>query len=287
MSPLRVKFIGTPVITYVRRYAPPLLILASSLIAGCGGLSAPAEGPRASLAAGPASRAPVSVNSPLSPAAEIRGQKIDGPAPLASDAPRVGPPAAGQVVAEDYRIGPQDLIEVQVYGLEGLKREVRVNSRGVISLPLIGTVALGGLTAQEGEELITMKYEKDYLRNPQVSLFIKEFTSQRITIEGAVNKPGVFPIKGQTSLLQALAIAGGGAAMSDMTAIMLFRVENGTKKTMKYDITKIRSGVMEDPMLMNDDLVVVNRSEARTALKDSLFRDILDTLNPFSYIKPY
>ncbi len=139
MSPLRVKFIGTPVITYVRRYAPPLLILASSLIAGCGGLSAPAEGPRASLAAGPASRAPVSVNSPLSPAAEIRGQKIDGPAPLASDAPRVGPPAAGQVVAEDYRIGPQDLIEVQVYGLEGLKREVRVNSRGVISLPLIGT----------------------------------------------------------------------------------------------------------------------------------------------------
>ena len=55
---------------------------------------------------------------------------------------------------------------------------------------------------------MTALYEKDYLRNPQVSIFIKEFTSQRITIEGAVNKPGVYPIKGQTSLLQAIAIAG-------------------------------------------------------------------------------
>jgi len=133
------------------------------------------------------------------------------------------------------------------------------------SLPLIGTVALGGLTAQEGEELITLKYEKDYLKNPQVSLFIKEFTSQRITVEGAVNKPGVFPIKGQTSLLQALAIAGGGAALSDLTAVMLFRVENGSKKSLKYDISKIRAGRGGRPMLMNDDLVVVNRSSSRSA----------------------
>lgn len=240
-------------------------------------MSAPADPPRSSIA----------TNIPSAPAADVPRQTADGPAPLAPDAPRVAPPAPGQTIAEDYRIGPQDLIEVQVYGLEGLKREVRVNTRGVISLPLIGTVALGGLTAQEGEALITARYEKDFLRNPQVSLFIKEFTSQRITIEGAVNRPGVFPIKGQTSLLQALAIAGGGAAMSDMSAVMLFRVENGNKKSIKYDVGRIRSGELEDPVLMNDDLVVVNRSAARTALKDSLFRDILDTINPFNYLRPY
>lgn len=231
-------------------------------------MATPGDSPRGSVAA----------NAPQ--------QTTNGPAPLAPDAPRVGAPAAGQTVAEDYRIGPQDLLEVQVYGLEGLKREVRVNSHGVISLPLIGIVALGGLTAQEGEELITMKYEKDYLKNPQVSLFIKEFTSQRISVEGAVNKPGVFPIKGQTSLLQALAIAGGGAPMSDMTSVVLFRVENGAKKTTKYDVTRIRAGELEDPMLVNDDLVVVNRSAARTALRDSLFGDILNTINPFNYIRP-
>lgn len=242
----------------MKRPSLPILILATTLFAGCGS----------------------------APPADVRSPRSDGPPSLALDAPRVGPPAAGQTAAEDYRIGPQDLIEVQVYGLENLKREVRVNSRGVISLPLIGTVVLGGLTAQEGEELITTMYEKDYLRNPQVSLFIKEFTSQRITIEGAVNRPGVFPIKGQTSLLQALAIAGGGAALSDMTAVMLFRVENGAKKTIKYDVGKIRSGELDDPILMNDDLVVVNRSAARTALRDSLFGDILNTINPFNYIRP-
>ncbi len=230
--------------------------------------------------------APVAVNIPPQPPVEPATKASDGPAPLAPDAPRVGPPPAGQAVAEDYRIGPQDLIEVQVYGLEDLKREVRVNSRGMISLPLIGPVSLSGLTSQEAEELIKSKYEKDYLRNPQVSLFIKEFTSQRITVEGAVNRPGVFPIKGQTSLLQALAIAGGGAAMSDMAEVMLFRVENGARKATKFDVGKIRTGELPDPVLMNDDLVVVNRSPARTALKDSLFRDILETINPFSYMKP-
>lgn len=222
------------------------------------------------------------------PPGEQRSMKNDGPASLALDAPRVAAPVAGQPApAEDYKIGPQDLIEVQVYGLEGLKREVRVNSHGVISLPLIGSVTVGGMTAQQAEELITAKYEKDFLRNPQVSLFMKEFTNQRITIEGAVVRPGVFPIKGQTTLLQALAIAGGGGPLSDMTAVMLFRNENGTKKSQKFDVDRIRAGEMDDPVLLNDDLVVVNRSAARTALKDSLFRDILDTLNPFTYIRPY
>ena len=131
---------------------------------------------------------------------------------------------------------------------------------------------------------MTALYEKDYLRNPQVSIFIKEFTSQRITVEGAVNKPGVYPIKGQTSLLQAIAIAGGQGQLSDMSQVMLFRAEKGEKKSMKYDVVRIRAGEIEDPVLVNDDVVVVNRSASRAALKDSLFRDVLDMINPFSYI---
>ena len=77
---------------------------------------------------------------------------------------------------------------------------------------LLGQVSLGGLTAQGAEERLTAMYEKDYLRNPQVSVFIKEFTSQRITVEGAVGNPGIFPIKGQTSLLQAIAAEEAGAS---------------------------------------------------------------------------
>jgi polysaccharide export outer membrane protein len=222
--------------------------------------------------------------APLAASAPLKTERV---LPVDPNAPRVGPPPAGQAVSEDYRIGPQDLLEIQVYGLEQLKREVRVNSKGVVTLPLVGTLQVGGLTSQEAEEMIRTAYEKDYLRNPQVSLFIKEYTSQRITVEGAVNRPGVYPIKGQTSLLQAIAIAGGQGQLSDMTQVLLFRAANGEKKQMKFDVVKIRSGELEDPMLVNDDVVVVNRSGARAALKDSLFRDILDTLNPFTYIRPY
>jgi polysaccharide export outer membrane protein len=232
---------------------------------------------------------PVATNSLSNRAADARPQNGAGPtaiSPISPDTPRTGPPPDGQAIPEDYKIGPQDLIEVQVYGIDGLRREVRVNSRGVISLALIGAVNVGGLTAQEAEERLTAAYEKDYLRNPQVSVFIKEFTSQRITVDGAVGHPGVFPIKGQTSLLQAIAIAGGGAAMSDLEQVLLFRFENGQRTMVKYDVVKIRKGELPDPILLNDDLVVVNRSAARAALKDSLFRDILDTLNPFSYMKP-
>jgi polysaccharide biosynthesis/export protein len=252
-----------------------LFMFAISLFAGIS-LAAPPDVPPA----------PVAVNIPPARPVDARLPEGGGPATISADTPRTGPPPVGQTVPEDYRIGPQDLIEIQVYGIEGLRREVRVNSRGVISLALIGAVNLGGLTAQEAEELLTAKYEKDYLRNPQVSVFIKEFTSQRITVEGAVGHPGIFPIKGQTSLLQAIAMAGGGAAMSDMTEVLVFRVENGAKKMVKHDVVKIRTGELPDPVLMNDDLVVVNRSAARAALKDSLFRDILETLNPFSYMKP-
>ena len=176
---------------------------------------------------------------------------------------------------------------MQVYAIEGLKREVRVNSRGIISLPLIGPVTVGGLTSQEAEALIASMYEKDYIREPHVTLFIKEFTSQRITIEGAVNKPGVYPIRGQTTLLQAIAIAGGQGGLSDMTEVMLFRTEKGQKQTRKYDVIKIRAGEVEDPVLANDDVVVVKRSEQRVIMKDSLFRDFLDAINPFNYIRPF
>jgi polysaccharide export outer membrane protein len=241
-------------------------------------------GPAATPATG-ASAPPVAVNAPGNPAAGAPQAKAgSGPAPITPDAPRVGPPVAGQVVADDYRVGPQDLIEIQVFGIDNLRREVRVNSRGAISLPLIGTLIVGGLTAQEAEALIAAKYEKDFLQDPQVSVFIKEFTSQRITVEGAVNKPGIYPIRGQTTLLQAIAIAGGQGQIADLGEIMVYRIEGGEKKIYKHDLLKIRAGETEDPTLVNDDVVVVKRSPDRVVLRDSLFSDFFGLYNPFTYL---
>ena len=135
---------------------------------------------------------------------------LDAAAPLPPGVPRGAKPVVGEVAADDYRIGPQDLIEIQVFGIENLKREVRVNSRGAdfAAADRHGD-RWAGSSSQEAEALIAAKYEKDFLQDPQVSVFIKEFTSQRITLEGAVNQPGIYPIRGQTSLVQAIAIAGG------------------------------------------------------------------------------
>ena len=175
---------------------------------------------------------------------------------------------------------------MSVFGQPDLTRTVRVNARGLISLPLVGQVEALGLTSQQLELLIANRLSENYLQSPQVTIFIKEFTTLRFTVEGAVNKPGVYPIVGQMTLLRALAVAGGQGALSEMSEVMLFRVgPNAERVTFVYNAEKIRTGETVDPLILNDDLVVVKRNRARTAMKDSLFRDILDAFNPIPFLR--
>ena len=205
---------------------------------------------------------------------------LSAPLKLPDAAP--APAAAPASPLRDYRIGPDDLIEIQVFGVDQLSRTVRVNSRGQVSLPLVGLLQVGGLTGQEAETLLAQKLAENYLQNPQVSLFIREYTSQRVTVEGAVNKPGVYPLRGPTTLLTTLALAGGQASLSDMNEVMLFRPTPDGKRTARvYDVERIRTGEVEDPAVMNEDLIVVKRSPSRIFFKDSIVRDILDAINPF------
>jgi len=193
--------------------------------------------------------------------------------------------AASRMGLGEYRIGPEDLIEVQVFGVDQLARTVRVNSFGMVSLPLIGATALGGMTSSEAERAIARRLAENYLQDPQVSVFIKEYTNQRVTLEGAVAKPGIYPLRGQTTLLRAIAIAGGQGSLSDLSNIVIYRADStGLRTGTTYDIEKIRRGETDDPIVLNDDVIVVNRSPARVVLKDSVFRDMLDAINPFSYI---
>lgn len=207
------------------------------------------------------------------------------PARAASAADLVPVAAVGtSLTMRDYRIGPDDLLEVQVFGVDQLTRTVRVNGRGLISLPLIGAVEVGGLTAQQAEALVVKKLGESFLQDPQVSLFIKEYTSQRVIIEGAVNKPGVYPLRGPTTLLQSLAIAGGQGNLSDMAEVMLFRTDAaGAKQAFVYDVDKIRSGALADPAVINDDMIVVKRSPGRILLRDSILGDLINTVNPFRW----
>lgn len=109
----------------------------------------------------------------------------------------------------DYKIGPEDLLEISVFEEEKLNKTVRVSSQGNISLPLLGILRVRDLTAYELEKEIRDLLVEKYLKDPHVSVFIKEYRNQRISVMGAVEKPGVFDVSGQKTILDVLAMAGG------------------------------------------------------------------------------
>jgi polysaccharide export outer membrane protein len=109
----------------------------------------------------------------------------------------------------DYKIGPEDLLEISVFEAEKLNQTVRVSSQGNISIPLLGVVRVKGLTANQLERELRELLAEKYLQDPHVSIFIKEYRSQRISVMGAVEKPGVFEVTGHKTILDMLAVAGG------------------------------------------------------------------------------
>lgn len=197
---------------------------------------------------------------------EVDGFTGQEPAATESAIPQA--PVAGEQGEYEYRIGPQDLIEIQVFESAELGRVSRVNSRGYVSLPLLGSVQVGGLTIEEGERLIEQKLGEKYLQDPHVTIFIKEYESQKITVEGWVKNPGVFPLKGKTTFLQAIANAKGMDRLADFSEVAIFRNREG-EGTVGYVLsyTKVRAGEQPDPVLQNGDIIVVNRSGSKAAWK--------------------
>jgi polysaccharide biosynthesis/export protein len=109
---------------------------------------------------------------------------------------------------ESYLIGPEDLLDIEAYNIDELKKTVRVNSQGDIALPLVGILNIKGLTTAEAEQLIAKKLDK-YVQETVVTVFVREYKSQRISVIGAVKKPSVFAITGQRYLLDMLMVAEG------------------------------------------------------------------------------
>ncbi len=117
--------------------------------------------------------------------------------------------SSGKDLYHDYKIGPEDLVEISVFEEEKLNKTVRVSSQGNISLPLLGILRVKGLTADELEKEIRDLLAEKYFQDPHVSVFIKEYRSQRITVMGAVEKPGTYDVTGRKTVLGMLGMAGG------------------------------------------------------------------------------
>jgi len=177
-------------------------------------------------------------------------------------------PAAGSAFpsAEDYRISQQDVLQIVVFQVNDLNSAVQVGQDGNITLPLIGRVQVAGRTTTETEEVIAGKLRQKYLQSPQVSVSVKVY-GKRITISGATGSR-VLPDDGNTTLSQAIASAGGVAEIGNAERIHVARVKDQHVQDSIYNLDDIQAGKVPDPMLHGGDIVVVEQSGVKVALKD-------------------
>lgn len=167
----------------------------------------------------------------------------------------------------DYRIGPNDKLAIKVFQVPGLDREVRVDNAGNISLPLAGTLAVAGKSVSQTQSVIQQAYGQSYLQDPQVSVLVLDRARQRVTVEGAVAGPGIYPIDTQLSLLQAIALAKGPTSIADEKDVIVFRTLGGQRHVARFDLTAIRDGTAADPNLMGEDVIVVSESGSKAWLR--------------------
>ncbi|WP_443018924.1 polysaccharide biosynthesis/export family protein [Sphingobium sp. MI1205] len=190
-------------------------------------------------------------------------------APRGDDAYAAIPPAPA--LASDYRISPDDVLRVQVYHEPGLSLEdAQVTAAGTVRMPLIGDVPVAGLSAGEASDVIAGRLGERYLVSPQVTIFVKKAVGRRITVDGEVREPGLFPIEGRLGLLQVVAMAKGPTRLASLKQIVVVRQADGTRKAAMFDLSAIRKGEAPDPEILPGDTIIVGLSRAKAILGGAL-----------------
>ena len=161
-------------------------------------------------------------------------------------------------LSDDYVIGQGDLLEVFVWRNEQLSRDVVVRPDGKISLPLLQDVQAEGFTVVQLRNQIT-RMLNEHLDNPRVSVIVKAINSYRVSVLGRVRNPGVYPITGNTTLAEAIALAGGFTEWADKGDIAVVTKEGDKEKKLTVNYKKIESG--KDPsqniILKRGDIIIV------------------------------
>jgi polysaccharide export outer membrane protein len=161
-----------------------------------------------------------------------------------------------------------------VYGIEELNsRDVRADAGGRISFPLVGSIDAAGKTADQIAAEIEQRLRAHYIRNPQVTVNLKEAVSRVITVDGEVREPGLYPVLGRLTLMRAVATAKGLGENAQASSVVVFRTVNGQQLAALYNLQAIRRGVYDDPEVYANDIVIVGDNEARR-----LFRDFLQVV---------
>lgn len=181
-------------------------------------------------------------------------------------------PAREDLIAGDRPalIGPLDTIQVSVFGIPELDREMQVDASGRIAMPLAGTIDARGRTAQELAHLVEGALRERYVRNPEVTVNIKSSVSQVVTVDGQVAEPGLYPVTNQMTLMRVIASAKGLSEFARQEDVVILRTVNGQKMAGLYNLEAIRRGAYDDPSIYANDVIIVGDSPRRR-----LFRDLV------------
>jgi polysaccharide export outer membrane protein len=208
-----------------------------------------------SLAAGPQSSSTPNFQSAALP-----------PAKTAPQFPSQSP--ATNMVRPDYVIGPDDVIGVTVFQVPDLSGTVQVDSDGNVLLPLVGSMPAAGRTVGQLSQQIAAAYGARYVRDPKVTVSVKSSDSLKVTVDGAVVQPGIYPITSGTTLMQAIALAKGPDTKLASSKVAIFRTVGQNRTAAVFDLSDIRDGKVQDPQLQARDIVVVDTSGVRKFLQD-------------------
>src|SRR5262245_51343204 len=169
--------------------------------------------------------------------------------------PRSATPAAATADA-GYKIGPQDVLKVDVWKETEITRSVPVRPDGKISLPLLNDVQAAGLTAMELANNITEGLKK-FINNPQVTVTVTEINSRRVYVTGEVTRPGAYPLLPNMTALQALTSAGGFTQFSNPKKCYVLRSESGKQVKHPFNYKAVLDGKQDDIPLQPGDTIVV------------------------------
>ncbi len=170
----------------------------------------------------------------------------------------------------DLRINNLDELEITVFGVKDLSGIYQVDSSGNVDLPLIGPIQAKGFTSFEIAEIIEARYEQNHLQSADVTVKLKQINVNQVTVEGSVNKPGLYPIQGKTTLVQAVALSGGLSDDANPKRVVIFRQINNQRHAAGFSLKDIRNGNAKDPEIYGNDIIVVDGGNMRSTYLDAI-----------------
>ena len=172
------------------------------------------------------------------------------------DADKKKPAQAPAAVNDEYRVGPGDKLRIEVYKDQQLSQSVQVRPDGKITLPLIGDLEATGHTPMELRDTIATAL-KDYINNPTVTVIVVEALASQVYVMGEVTHPGTMQLHGPTTILQALAMAGGFKEFANTTDVKVLRPNRGNIDTLRFNYKDVINGDAKPFYLRSGDTVIV------------------------------